>query len=151
MDIRAVRLDDPEVAPLVEGLTEEYEARYGETLEMAMATAEEFVPPAGIFLALFNDGTVVAGGGFRPVSSGVCEVKRMWTAPDQRGQGRASAILDALENAALSVGYTTVRLETGPAQPEAAALYLARGYEPIPRYGIYPDALAFERHLDPPE
>jgi hypothetical protein len=39
------------------------------------------------------------------------------------------------------------RLETGPLQPEAAALYGVRGYERIPVFGPYPDALAFEKPL----
>ncbi|HET6963516.1 MAG TPA: hypothetical protein VFH58_02015 [Acidimicrobiales bacterium] len=40
-------------------------------------------------------------------------------------------------------------LETGPLQPEAAALYDGRGYKRIPKYGPYPEALAFETELSP--
>ena len=71
----------------------------------------------------------------------------MWTREDQRRRGLASAVLGELEERAGDAGYHTVRLETGPRQPGAAALYTARGYRRIEAYGWYPQALAFERDL----
>ncbi len=68
----------------------------------------------------------------------------MWTAPDQRRKGYASVVLDALEQEARNRGYANLRLETGPAQPEARALYDRRGYRRIPTYGRYELATAFE-------
>jgi hypothetical protein len=56
-------------------------------------------------------------------------------------------VLDALEAAASDTGYRIVRLETGPAQPEAEAFYESRRYERIPVYGRYSEARAFERRL----
>ena len=49
-------------------------------------------------------------------------------------------------------GWTTLRLETGPAQPEAVALYTRAGYRPIGAFGHYVRAdqdwsLYFERTL----
>ena len=44
-------------------------------------------------------------------------------------------------------GYAVVRLETGPLQPEAQAMYDRLGYRRIPVFGRYPTALAFERSL----
>jgi GNAT superfamily N-acetyltransferase len=73
----------------------------------------------------------------------------MWTSPDHRRNGYASVILDALENAGRDRGYTWLRLETGPAQPEAHALYEGRGYRGIPTYGRYEQARAFEYLLGP--
>ncbi|HET6964555.1 MAG TPA: GNAT family N-acetyltransferase, partial [Acidimicrobiales bacterium] len=81
------------------------------------------------------------------LEDGVCEIKRMWTRADQRRRGQASAVLHGLELAAREAGYHTLRLETGPAQPEAAALYEGRGYRRIPVYGRYSEALAFEVDL----
>jgi hypothetical protein len=52
-----------------------------------------------------------------------------------------------LETAATEAGYHTLRLETGPLQPEAAALYESHGYMRISSYGRYRAALAFERSL----
>src|SRR5437868_407207 len=148
MEIRPCRLTDPEVEPLLADLTKEYRARYGPNDEVTSLAADEFDPPAGAFLVLVDDdGATVAGGGFRPLEPGVCEVKRMWTHPGHRRRGLAMKVLAALEAAASQAGYHTLRLETGPAQPEALALYERVGYRRIPTFGRYRDAIAFERSL----
>ena len=148
MELCQARLDDPEVEPLLEGLAEEYEARYGDVSELATVDPGQFAPPAGVFLVLRHGGVTVAGGGLRKLADDLCEVKRMWTAPDHRRRGYASIVLEALEGEARARGYARLRLETGPAQPEARNLYEQRGYHRIPHYGIYELATAFEVRLD---
>ena len=144
MELRHVRFGDPEVAPLLDGLGEEYEVRYGSADELSSVDEREWEPPGGAFLVLIEEGVVVAGGALRRLSVDTCEVKRMWTARDRRRQGYASAVLDALEVVARDRGYSYLRLETGPAQPEARSLYERRGYRQIPPYGSYERATAFE-------
>ena len=148
MELRPVRLSDAEAAPLLAGLTQEYEARYGPGDEMASTVADEFDPPGGTFLVLLEDGLTVAGGGIRRLSQDTCEVKRMWTAPGHRRAGHATTVLLGLERAARGLGYSRIRAETGAAQPEALSLYRQRGYGEIPVYGPYVAAVAFERRLD---
>jgi GNAT superfamily N-acetyltransferase len=143
VELRRIRLSDPEGAPLLAGLTIEYDTRYGANAEMSRAGVEEFDPPAGAFVVLMDGGTTAAGGGFRRHDTGVCEVKRMWTDPRHRRQGLAHRILDALEEDAVAAGYERLILETGPRQPEAVSLYEARGYARTPAYGHYADAVAF--------
>ena len=111
---------------------------------MTSVEAQEFEPPDGVFLVLLEHGVIVAGGAIRRLSVDTCEVKRMWTAPEHRRKGHASAVLAALEEAARNRGYSRLRLETGPAQPEARTLYERRGYRHIPTYGKYEQATAFE-------
>jgi GNAT superfamily N-acetyltransferase len=147
MELRKVRLTDGLVAPLLSGLEQEYHSRYGSTDELRRAHVEEFDPPTGLFLVLLDGPTTAAGGGFRSHGEAVCEVKRMWTNPEYRRQGLAARILRALEEAAGSAGYIRLVLETGPRQPEAAALYERHGYTRIPTYGLYPEALAFATDL----
>lgn len=142
-----MRLGDAEVAPLLEGLAGEYQRRYGSTQEMSRTDEAEFDPPLGLFLVLLDGGVTAAGGGFRPHAQGVCEVKRMWTAPAYRRRGLAAVVLAALEEEAVAAGYRRLVLETGPAQPEAVILYERRGYTRIPAYGHYPEALAFATDL----
>ena len=148
MELRQVQLSEPQVAPLLEGLAEEYERRYGPGDEMVSVQDHEFEPPDGVFLVLLENGGVVAGGGLRRFSRDTCEVKRMWTAPAHRCKGYASVVLDALEQEAKNRGYANLWLETGPAQPEARSLYDRRGYSRIPTYGRYELATAFEHVLD---
>jgi polar amino acid transport system permease protein len=147
MELRRCRLTDPEVEPLLAGLHDEYHARYGPNDELSRAAVDEFDPPYGAFMVAVDDGMTVAGGGFRPLEPGVCEVKRMWTHPDHRRRGLAMLVLGGLEDAARQAGYRAIRLETGPAQPEAQALYARAGYHRVPTFGSYRDALAFERVL----
>ena len=147
MEIRRVGLADPLVVPLLTGLAEEYLHRYGPNDVLADAAPAEFEPPDGAFVVLLDGGTTVAGGGIRRHDADTCEVKRMWTAATHRRQGLAMRVLDALEVAGRELGYARLVLETGPAQPEAAALYRGRGYRDLPHYGAYDQALAFERPL----
>ncbi|HZU80339.1 MAG TPA: GNAT family N-acetyltransferase [Acidimicrobiales bacterium] len=147
METRHVRLGDPEVEPLLAGLTEEYDRRYGENTEMTRATEEEFDPPSGLFVVVMDGPLTVAGGGFRRHDTTTCEVKRMWTHPDYRRRGLAARVLATLEVEARGAGYLRLILETGPRQPEAEALYAKRGYVRIDHFGRYPEARAFRLDL----
>jgi GNAT superfamily N-acetyltransferase len=140
-------MTDPEGVQALEGWTVYERALYGDHPELYAAEPSDFEPPDGAFFVVIADGSVVAGGGFRRMSSDTCEVKRMWTAPRQRRKGNASAILDAIEHEARKLGYSALCLETGPAQREALGLYQRR-YRPIPAYH-YDDALAFGHSLLP--
>jgi len=153
VELRRVPLTDSLVEPLLQGLAEEYGRRYGLSIgagEMAAAPAQQFETPDGAFVVLLDNGRTVAGGGVRRLSSTTCEVKRMWTAPDRRRRGHATAVLRALEEAARDLGYRCIRLVTGPAQPEAIALYGAYGYVRIPVLDSDWGALAFEGDLSEP-
>jgi putative acetyltransferase len=66
------------------------------------------------------------------------EVKRLYVSPRCRGHGIAQAILQRLEQSALSLGIDTLRLETGIHQPEALALFTAFGFNRSERFGNYP-------------
>jgi hypothetical protein len=65
----------------------------------------------------------------------------------------SKALLAGLEAEASARRWTTLRLETGPRQPEAVGLYERAGYRPIEAFGGYVGAadpelsLFFERVL----
>ena len=91
-----------------------------------------------VFLvALTADGQAVGCGALRRLDAASAEVKRMYVTPASRGSGVATALLRTLEDKARSRGWTTLRLETGPAQPDAIRFYEREGYRPIPLYGAY--------------
>lgn len=151
MRIEAVAWDDPDVQRLSTDQQTEIRARYGGKLEPGQAPSAADVAVA--LLARDDDGTALGCGALRPLGDGVAEVKRMYVVPEARGRGVARAVLAGLEEAARERGWTTLRLETGPRQPEAVALYGSAGYRPIEAFGVYvgdPDALNslfFERTL----
>ena len=151
MKIKRVRLGDPEVAPLLADLAREYDERYGDGDSVHDVPADAFDRPGGAFLVLIDGSVTVAGGGIRRLNDTTGEVKRMWTNPAYRRQGHAVALLAALEEVAQQLGYRHLRLETGPAQPEALALYRRLGYREIGNYGIYENATGFERTFTAPE
>ena len=101
----------------------------------------EFEPPDGAFLVAWLDGRPAGCGGWRSHRGDrVAEVKRMYVAPEARGQGVALALLRALEESARQAGRKRMVLETGVRQPEAIALYGKAGYQRIEDFGFYRDA-----------
>lgn len=132
-----VSQDDDLARPLLAELALEYGSRYGDAPErvhkgLMNYPAHEFAPPYGGMLIGLLDSVPVTGGAYRRYGDvdGVetAELKRIWTAGHHRRKGYASLLLDALEAEIIARGYGQVYLTTGHRQPEAEALYLARGY-----------------------
>ncbi|HET6392040.1 MAG TPA: GNAT family N-acetyltransferase [Blastococcus sp.] len=153
MRIERVPWDDPDVQRLTEAQQTEVRARYDGKDEPG--THPSAADVSVVVLARDDDGTPLGCGALRALGDGVAEVKRMYVVPAARGRGVSRAVLGALEDAARAHGWTTLRLETGPRQPEAIGLYVSGGYRPIEAFGAYvgdPDAehsLFFERAVDP--
>jgi len=171
LTVRAARLHDPLVGPLLDGLAHEYGTRYAGVLSPAELRGElehhgdeEFAPPHGALVVVLEDGAPVAGGAFRRRSEPehgdaarlvdpaardaqgapavpTAELKRIWTDAAHRRRGLARAVLAELEARAAAAGYPRVYLTTGPKQPEAVALYLAAGYTPLFEPAEYPGDL----------
>jgi GNAT superfamily N-acetyltransferase len=141
--------DDPAVQRLTEAQQVEVRSRYDGKNEPG--THPSAADVSVVVVARDDDGTPLGCGALRALGNGVAEVKRMYVVPAARGRGVSRAVLGALEDAARAHAWTTLRLETGPRQPEAIGLYVSSGYRPIPAFGAYvgdPDAehsLFFER------
>ncbi len=151
VQIRREALHGPVASQLIDELQAEFVARYGGRDDSPL-TAAALAPPTGDFLVGYRDGRPVACGGIRRIEPSVAELKRMYVVADQRRGGMARRLLAALERAAADLGYTTIRLETGTAQPEAMALYASSGYQPITNFGYYacqPLSRSFEKALPP--
>jgi GNAT superfamily N-acetyltransferase len=129
------RWDDPDVQRLAADQQAEVRARYD-------GQGEPGTPPSAadisvVLVARDDDGAALGCGALRALGGGIAEVKRMYVAPSARGGGVAKAVLAGLEDAARDRGWTTLRLETGPRQPEAIGLYSRAGYRPIGAFGGY--------------
>ncbi|MGC9666294.1 GNAT family N-acetyltransferase [Planosporangium sp. 12N6] len=152
IELRTTRFDDPVARTLVAAALADLGARYGGSGDETPVHPDEFAPPAGNFLVAWVDGVPAGCGGWRTLADddAVAEIKRMYTAPEWRGRGVASAVLRAIEESAREAGKKRTVLETGDRQPEAIALYRRLGYERIPNFGFYkdsPDCLSFGRLL----
>jgi GNAT superfamily N-acetyltransferase len=105
--------------------------------------------PRAAFVIARIDGYAVGCGALRPLDETTVEVKRMYTRAAYRRKGVAQAIMAEFERLAREFGYTTIKLQTGPLQPEAAALYERVGYYRIPRFsGTWDRVLAFQKDLE---
>ena len=146
---RHVSAADEPAAGLIAAMVAEIESLYGEAVcRGPSATATELGPPGGACVVGFEDGHAVCVGGVKDLGGGVCEIKRMYVAPEARGRGHARALLAALERAARDLGHRVVRLDTGPSQPHAEALYRSAGYREIADYNGNPAAAYWgERRL----
>ena len=101
-------------------------------------------------VVIFDNDEAVACGAIKELDSNSMEVKRMFTLPEKRGKGLASAILKELESWAKELGYKKTILETGKRQTEAVTLYSKCGYQVIPNYGQYigiDNSICFEKEL----
>jgi GNAT superfamily N-acetyltransferase len=143
LEIRVVPAGEPPASDLVEAMVAEGLQVYGSRLDIPgapTATAAELSPPGGTFLVIYDDGTPVAGGAVKRLGDDVGEIKRMYVVPEARSRGLARMLIGALEEAARELGYARVRLDTGPGQPHALALYESVGYRRIEPYNDNPFA-----------
>ena len=146
MEFRVMDAGAPPASDLLDAMIVELEPLYGriDVPEAPSATAADFSPPRGTFLVGYDDdGAAMCGGGVKGLSDGAAEIKRMYVVPEARGRGVAQALLVALEDAARSLGYDVVRLDTGPKQPHAERMYRRAGYAEIGNFNGNPFASFF--------
>lgn len=109
--------------------------------------AASYRPPHGVHLLARAGDLPVGCVSLRPLTPGLAEVKRLWVAPQARGQGLARRLMQAIETGARSLDYTTLNLDTHHVLTDAMALYQKTGWTPIPAYSGYPSTRWFTKHL----
>lgn len=88
-------------------------------------------------IVVYVDETPAACGAFKKFADDTIEIKRMYTHPDFRKRGLATAIVKELEKWAKELNYKKAVLETSLEQNEALSVYEKSGYIRIPNYGQY--------------
>jgi len=138
MQIRLESPQQPEVVALIAELDAYQDSLYPPEARHALDLASLVQP--NVLFAVARDETDRAVACAAIVLGAVYgELKRMFVSPHSRGLGLGRRLLAMLEAEALARGCQRVKLETGPFQPEALALYAACGYERRGPYGNYAD------------
>jgi GNAT superfamily N-acetyltransferase len=144
--------DEPPASELLAEMAAELNALYftPNRLDLPPVHPSELRPPDGVYLVGWEGDQARAGGAVRRLDDDLAEVKRMFVRPPARSRGVAAQLLAALEDSARLLGYRRLRLDTGPKQVHALALYRREGYVAIEPYNDNPFACFWgEKELEP--
>jgi putative acetyltransferase len=135
---RVWNLNDPDVLSLVARSDEYLSSLYPPESNHA-ESLEALVGEDSAFFAGYADERLVACGAVKIVEEDVDygEIKRVFVREEHRGKRFASKVMQHLETYLIKGGVKVVRLEAGPMQPEALALYRKLGYVERGPFGSY--------------
>lgn len=149
MNIAFESPDQHEVIALIAELDAYQDTLYPPESRHALGLAS--LQQGNVFFAVARDGRGQAiGCGAVVLRPEFGELKRMYVSPSRRGQGVAKKLLALLESQAIGSGCKLLKLETGPYQHEALALYASAGYERRGPFGDYkndPLSVFMEKHI----
>jgi Acetyltransferases len=114
---------------------------------------DELCTPEILFFTARLDDRTIGTAALAP-RQGYAEVKSMYVDPAARRQGAAGTLLERLIAEGRSRRLPALKLETGPLNTEAMALYRRHGFTLCGPFGDYADVPAsvfMERRLEPPE
>ncbi|MEJ8474041.1 GNAT family N-acetyltransferase [Roseibium algae] len=111
--------------------------------ELAGLPGKYAAPQGALLLARQGDGPALGCVAVRPLPSDLaaspshgkmCEMKRLYVAPEGRGVGLGKHLVGAIIETARALGYDEMRLDTLPTMTSAISLYTAHGFKPIEAY-----------------
>jgi GNAT superfamily N-acetyltransferase len=114
-----------------------------------MAVEEIYLRGGGEFLLGFVGERLVAMGGFKRLSDGVAELRRMRIARDLQGRGYGTLMLAELERRAFQSGFRKLCLDTARRRPLTLGFYRKHGYQEMGQsfYGAV-ETVQFNKILD---
>jgi GNAT superfamily N-acetyltransferase len=110
--LRITPVSDPMPRVLERAAIAEDADRHGRRSESPVPS-DVLGPPSGLLLVGWIDDDLVGCGGWRWVSAGLAELKRLYVVRDVRRRGVATAILKAVEASAVAAGAQRLRADCG--------------------------------------
>jgi GNAT superfamily N-acetyltransferase len=99
-----------------------------------------YAPPGGRLLVAWVDNEAAGCVALRRLAENVCEMKRLYVRPRQRGGGIGKELAEAIIAEARQIGYAVMRLDTVPKLEAATRLYESLGF--VRRSAYYETPLA---------
>ncbi len=93
-----------------------------------METIDIFLPPNGLLLVAFDDGSPAGCACTRTIGNQVAELKRMYVRPGCRRKGIGHLLVDQSIQAVKSANYSILRLDSAGFMADAHALYRSFGF-----------------------
>ncbi|WP_431228161.1 GNAT family N-acetyltransferase [Burkholderia contaminans] len=141
--------DQPDVIALIADLDTYQDTLYPPESRHALDIAS--LKQSNVLFAVARDSEGKAiGCGAIFLNAEFGELKRMYVSPRGRGHGVARRLMTMLESRAVYSGCKVIRLETGPYQHEALALYASAGYQRRGPFGEYkndPLSVFMQKHI----
>ena len=99
---------------------------------------EQYGNPQGALCLAFDESLPVGCVGVRRLDNETAELKRMYVRPASRGHQIGKHLLELALDAATTLGYRKIRLDTLPSMESAQQLYHSFGFSVIPSYRFNP-------------
>lgn len=119
----------------------EYQRWLGQDLTFQNFSAElrslpgDYKPPRGcMLLARQADGDLIGGVAMKPLSDGICEMKRLYVRAPWRRTGLGRTLANTIVAAGRTAGYTQMRLDSFARLSAAIRLYRSMGFREIDPY-----------------
>lgn len=107
-----------------------------------------YAPPQGGLLLARKCGDPVACVAYRHSAPDICEMKRLYVAPEQRGANLGRRLCHAVIRSARREGYMRMRLDSVPGMAAARHLYAAMNFEQVAPYWENPNADTLYYEID---
>jgi GNAT superfamily N-acetyltransferase len=139
--IDLIQATTPEHTEQVRTLFLEYAASLGFSLcfqgfdEEVKNLPGAYAPPGGRLLLARCAGRAAGCVALRRLEEGICEMKRLYVRPAERGKSLGRMLVDQVIAEAHQIGYQRMRLDTiESSMQDAIALYRRRGFQETPPY-----------------